>query len=54
MKQEELVIEFEAEASDEEIIAMICDLAEYADSLHRAYGGHGLKVADVEIFDLRP
>lgn len=49
----ELVLELEIPdgVSDEEMYAKAIALADDADSLHRAYGGNGLKVKTVEVYD---
>lgn len=49
----ELVVEIDvpADASDEDVIRTVCELADEADTLHRAYGGRGLQVNDVEVFN---
>lgn len=55
-KGAELVIELEAPegATKEEILAQVRELADRADDLHRAQGGGGLKVKDVEIYGRSP
>ena len=48
----QLVFELEVpdNASDEEVINMVAELADRADSVHRAHGGQGLCVKEVDIF----
>jgi hypothetical protein len=54
---EEIVLEVEAPegASDADVIAAVVGLADAADDLHRAHGGHGLRVVrpQVEGADVR-
>lgn len=49
----ELVFELEVpeDTDDETIYTRAVELADRADALHRAYGGRGLKVKAVEVFD---
>jgi hypothetical protein len=48
----ELVFEMNVpnDMPDEEVIEIAQKVAKQADKLHRAYGGHGLKVKGVEVF----
>ncbi len=52
----ELVFEIDMPegVSEEEVYDGAIELAARADDLHRAYGGHGLKVKSVEIHDEVP
>jgi hypothetical protein len=47
---EEIVLEVEVPegASDADVIAAVAGLADAADDLHRAHGGHGLRVARLQ------
>jgi hypothetical protein len=47
---DQLVIEVEVpdDASDDQITNVVAQLADRLDDVHRAYGGGGLKVADLE------
>jgi hypothetical protein len=47
---EEIVLEVEVPegASDADVIAAVVGLADAADGLHRAHGGHGLRVARLQ------
>jgi|GEM_PF-4882758 len=45
----QLEIEVPADASDEQIAQMVTDTVMAMDDLHRAYGGHGLEVRELEI-----
>jgi len=47
----EFEIDVPEDASDEDVCRFAIDLADRADSLHRAYGGRGLKVKSVEVLD---
>jgi len=47
----ELTIDVPDDATDEEVLAAVRELAVAADDMYRAYGGSGLQVADVEITD---
>lgn len=49
----EVVVEIEIPegVSEEEFLEQVGKMAEFADDLHRAHGGHGLKIDCIEIFD---
>ena len=44
-------VEVPEDARREDLLDCALGLAEHADSLHRAYGGKGLKVKSVEVLD---
>ncbi len=48
---EGLIIEFEvpADATDEEIVTRMTELALHANAAHRAHGGHGVEIDKVEV-----
>lgn len=48
----ELVVEIDVpeDATDEDIIALVGELARRADDLHKSMGGNGLKVERLEVY----
>jgi hypothetical protein len=54
--QSELVIDIDIaeDSTDEDVSRVVQELVTELDGLHRAYGGRGLKIADLEIFQDAP